>query len=139
MVSRILGFSGVLAILLTGSAVADTYGAPSPSHPTIARDDRKAEFRLPKELKVVWKREEHGRLKAMPKDQRRGWLKRQWASMSDQQKHIKLAELQKKWDSLPESVRHDLMERKRERRQAHRMQREQDGARRGTSSPATGQ
>ena len=114
----------MLAILMATSAAAYTSDAPSTSYAAVAREGRHAEFRLPKELKMLWRREEHAQLKAMPKDQRRGWLKSRWASMSDQQKHAKVAELQKKWDSLPDSVRQRLLERKREKREARRMQRE---------------
>ena len=134
MSSRILGLSGVLALLLSASAVAGTYGAAGPSYSTATRDHRKGELRLPKQLKMMWKKEEHSRLKSMSKDQRRGWLKAQWARMSDQQKHVKMAELQKKWDSLPESVRQAMLEKKQQKREARRMQREQGGtSSRGTS------
>jgi hypothetical protein len=127
MSSRILGISTVFAVLLASSAIANTYGTPASTYPTAAREHRQAGSHLPKELKMMWRNEEHARLKAMPKAQRRGWLKSQWASMSDQQKQIKLAELQKKWDSLPENVRQRLLERKHESREARKMNREQDG------------
>ena len=136
MSSRGLAVSGVLAILMASSAISDAYSATAPSHPKAAREDRHAGFRLPRELKIIWKKEEHARLKAMPKDQRKGWLKTQWASMSDQQRHVKLAELQKKWDSLPQSVRQRLLERKQEKHEAHRMQREPGGT---SSRAASGQ
>jgi len=134
MSSRMLGLSTVFAVLLASSAVADTYGADASSYPTATRGHRQAGSHLPKELKIMWRNEEHARLKAMPKAQRRGWLKAQWASMSDQQRRIKMAELQKKWDSQPESVRQRLVEQKRERREARRMNREEGGRRAGDSS-----
>jgi hypothetical protein len=134
MSSRILGISTVFAVLLASSAIANTYGTAASSYPAGTREHRQAGSRLPKELKMIWKNEEHARLKAMPKAQRRGWLKAQWASMSDQQRKIKMAELQKKWDSLPENVRQRLLERKHERREAHKMNREQDGRGPGSSS-----
>jgi hypothetical protein len=136
MSSRILGFSGVFAILLTTCALAGSYATPASSYSAAARQHRQAGSRLPKELKMVWKKEEHARLKAMPKDQRKGWLKGQWARMSDQQKRVKMAELQKKWDSLPQSVRQAMLERQQQKREARRMQRDQGGA---SSRGASGQ
>jgi hypothetical protein len=134
MSSRIFGVSTVFAVLLASSAIAGTYGTAASSYPTATRGHRQASSHLPKELKIMWRNEEHARLKAMPKEKRRGWLKAQWASMSDQQRQIKMAELQKKWDSQPESVRQRLLERKRERREARKMNREQGGRRASDSS-----
>lgn len=134
MSSRIFGISSVLVVLLATCAVANTYGTTPPSYPTAARDHRQTGPYLPKELKLMWRNEEHARLKAMPKAERKGWLKAQWVSMSDQQRQIKMAELRKKWDSLPDSVRQRLLERKREKREARRMHREQDGMRPSSSS-----
>jgi hypothetical protein len=127
MSTRIFAISGALAILMATSAIAYTSAGPATTQSSLLRDHRRAGARLPKELKMLWRREEHARLKAMPKEQRKGWLKARWASMSDQQKNAKFAELQKKWDSLPESVRQRMLERKREKREARRMHREQGG------------
>jgi hypothetical protein len=134
MSTRILGISTILAVLLATSAIANAYGTTSPSYSTATREHRQAGSHLPKELKMMWRNEEHARLKAMPKAQRKGWLKAKWASMSDQQRQIKIAELQKKWDSLPESVRQRLLERKREKREARRMHHERGGMGSGSSS-----
>ena len=127
MSTRILAVSGAFAILMATSAIAYTSAAPAAAQSSVLRDHRHAGARLPKELKMLWRREEHGRLKAMPKEQRKGWLKARWASMSDQQKSAKFAELRKKWDALPQSVRQRMLERKREKREARRMHREQGG------------
>jgi hypothetical protein len=132
MSSRIFGVSTVFAVLLASSAIAGTYGTAASSYPTATRGHRQASSHLPKELKMMWRHEEHARLKAMPKAQRKGWLKAQWASMSDQQRQVKMAELQKKWDSQPESVRQRLLERKQERREARKMNRDGHGP--GSSS-----
>jgi hypothetical protein len=127
MSRRILGISTVFAVLLASSGIATSYDTATSSYRTTAHEHRQLGSRLPKELKMMWRNEEHARLKAMPKEQRRGWLKAQWASMSDQQRQVKMAELQKKWDSQPESVRQRLLERKHERREARKMHREQGG------------
>jgi hypothetical protein len=132
MSSRILGISTVFAVLLASSGIASSYDTATSSYRTAAREHRQLGSRLPKELKMMWRNEEHARLKAMPKEQRRGWLKAQWASMSDQQRRIKMAQLQKKWDSLPENVRQRLLERKQERREARKMNRDGHGP--GSSS-----
>lgn len=78
-------------------------------------------MRLPPELKIIWRREEHARLKSLPKEQRHGWLRSQWAAMTPQQRNKKLAELQAHWNALPANVRQTVLERQTERRQERRM------------------
>jgi len=115
--------SGALALLAATAGWSSDYGTASPAaRPAVTHQYRQGGLRLPHELKVMWRKEERGRLKTMPRDERRGWLKRQWADMTDRQKHAKLAELQKKWDALPQDVRQHLIEKRESRREAHRVQ-----------------
>src|SRR3954452_20011452 len=127
------------------SALAVAFAAPTASsasyetgHSTMAAHQRhNGGLRLPKELKMIWRQEEHGHLKAMPKEQRHGWLKTQWASMSESQKHAKMAELQAKWDALPETVRQHLIDKKRLRHEAHGAQKAEGGGYNRSQSPST--
>jgi mRNA-degrading endonuclease RelE of RelBE toxin-antitoxin system len=77
---------------------------------------------LTRELKIMWHKEARAELKAMPKEQRKGWLRRKWGTMSEPQRQAKVAELQAKWNALPANVRQALLERKMQKREAHRMQ-----------------
>jgi hypothetical protein len=125
---RTLCFSGVAIALATTGALAADYAAPQPRHADSGVYQRHHNgLRLPKELKMMWRQEERPHMKALPKDQRRGWLKAKWLAMTDQQKQAKTAELQAKWNRLPASVRENLMDKKRQKREAKLMQRsEQD-------------
>ncbi len=126
---RTLCFSGIVA-----TALATTAALPSPydqnsSVPSAHAVQRPAgKLRLPRELKIVWHKEEHAHLKAMPKEQRRGWLKRRWAAMSMSDKEHKIAELQAKWNRLPADVRQAMLQRKEQRREARRMQKAEPNA-----------
>jgi hypothetical protein len=123
---RTLCFSGVAIALVTTGALATDYAAPHPGRPTVTGDVYQRHhngLRLAKELKMIWRQEERPRIKALPKDQRRGWLKAKWLAMTDQQKQAKTAELQAKWNRLPASVRENLMDKKRQKREAKLMQR----------------
>jgi hypothetical protein len=83
--------------------------------------------RLPFELKLMWRREEHAKLHAMPREQRRGWLRTAWSQMSEPQKQAKMAELQARWNALPPNVQQTLLEKKRQKREARRMQMQRGG------------
>ena len=133
MLIRTLCLSGVVACVAATAALSNPYGENS-SRPTAQMLDRHAKLRLPRELKMVWRQEEHGRLKAMPKTERHGWLKRRWAAMSINDKEHKIAELQAKWDCLPFSVRQAMMQRKEQHREARRMQKAEMSATGQTSA-----
>lgn len=129
MLARTLFLSGALAVLAATAGWSSDYAsAPGRPRADFAQESRHGASRLPHELKIMWRKEEHPRLKAMPRDERKGWIKRQWASMTDQQKQTKLAELQKKWDALPENVRQHLIQKRQQRHEAHRFRRQDEGA-----------
>lgn len=126
MLFRALCYSGIVfGVAATGALGANSSAAQS-SYPSIESSVYQRHhnaLRLPKELKMMWRQEERPHLKAMPKDQRRGWLRAKWLGMTNQQKQVKLAELQSKWNALPVAVRKNLLERKRQKREAKLMQR----------------
>jgi hypothetical protein len=133
MLIRTLCVSTVVATLMATATLPSAYGASPSSSVTRMSDRQTGKFRLPRELKIMWRREEHSQLKAMPKEQRHGWLKRQWAAMSNGQREQKLAELRSKWNSLPADVRQAMLQKKEQRRQARRMQRADNGGIRSSS------
>jgi hypothetical protein len=122
---RTLCFSGVAIALVTTGALATDNAASPPGHPTVGSSVYRHHngLRLAKELKMMWRQEERTHMKALPKDQRRGWLKAKWLAMTDRQKQAKTAELQAKWNRLPASVRENLLDKKRQKREAKLMQR----------------
>ena len=122
---RALCFSGVAIALATTGALATDNAASRPGHPTVESGVYRHHhgLRLAKELKMMWRQEERTHMKALPKDQRRGWLKAKWLAMTDRQKQAKTAELQAKWNRLPASVRENLLDKKRQKREAKLMQR----------------
>lgn len=135
MFVRALCVSALFAALAATSATAGgdySAGRPPASIERAQHGHRMAG--LPRELKIMWRKEEHTRLKAMPKEERKGWLRRQWQTMSDSQRHRKIAELQAKWNALPQNVRQALLEKKREKREAWRMGRT-EGAKGEEASP----
>jgi hypothetical protein len=121
MLIRTLCLSGVVACVAATAALPSPYGENS-SRSTAQILHRHAKLRLPRELKMVWRQEEHAHLKAMPKAERHGWLKRRWAAMSISDREHKIAELQAKWNRLPSSVRQAMLQRKEQHREARRMQ-----------------
>jgi hypothetical protein len=131
MLFRTLCCSGIVFAVAVTGALSSDYSAAQPGRSSIEsgvyRHHRNG-LRLPKELKMMWRQEERPHLKAMPKNQRRGWLRAKWLGMTDQQKQVKLAELQSKWNALPASVRDNLLERKRQKREAKLMQRSGRGS-----------
>lgn len=132
---RLLCLSGVVAMALaTTTALPSPYAQNSSVPATHAVQRPVAKLRLPRELKIVWHKEERAHLKAMPKEQRRGWLKRRWAAMSMSDKEHKIAELRAKWNRLPADVRQAMLQRKEQRREARRMQKAETSATR--QSPA---
>jgi molybdopterin-biosynthesis enzyme MoeA-like protein len=134
MFVRALCVSGLVAALVATSAIGSNYSAnPPPASVERAQHGHRM-VGLPKELKIMWRKEEHTRLKAMPKEERRGWLRRQWQAMSESQQHRKVAELQAKWNALPQNVRQALLEKKREKREARRMEKT-EGGKGGEASP----
>ncbi|HEY1962050.1 MAG TPA: hypothetical protein VGG69_06515 [Rhizomicrobium sp.] len=119
---RILCLSGVVAALAATSALPADYGDHRPVGAAAERlQPRRHADRLPYQLKVMWRREEHGRLHGLPREQRHGWLRAEWSHMSEAQKQAKIADLQAKWDALPANVRETLLQKKRQRREARRM------------------
>jgi hypothetical protein len=131
MLLRTLCFSGLaLALAATGVVAADytPSGNGSPSIESGVYRDHHKGLHLAKELKMMWRQQERAHMKALPKEQRHGWLKAKWLAMTDQQKHAKIAELEAKWNALPASVRQNLLERKRQRREARLMERSGPGA-----------
>jgi molybdopterin-biosynthesis enzyme MoeA-like protein len=134
MFVRALCVSGLFAALVATSAAGADYSAGrAPAAIETAQHGHRMAG-LPRELKIMWHKEEHTRLKAMPKEERRGWLRRQWQTMTETQRHRKIAELQAKWNALPENVRQALLEKKREKREARRMGRT-EGAKGEEASP----
>ncbi|MBV8800042.1 MAG: hypothetical protein JO208_09560 [Alphaproteobacteria bacterium] len=79
--------------------------------------------RLPRELRIMWHREERAKLKELPKEQRHGWLRAKWRAMSDAERHKKIAELEVKWKALPVKVREALLEKKRQKHEARQLRR----------------
>lgn len=122
MLMRTLCISGVVACFAATAALSSPYGQPASTQTVQMAHRQTGKFRLPRELKVVWRQEERARLRAMPKDQRHGWLKRQWAAMSIGEKEHKVAELRAKWNRLPADVRQAMLQKKEQRREARRMQ-----------------
>ncbi|HEX3879673.1 MAG TPA: hypothetical protein VHW24_21970 [Bryobacteraceae bacterium] len=122
---RALCFSGVAIALATTGALATDNAGSRPGHPAVESGAYRHHhgLRLAKELKMMWRQEERAHMKALPKDQRRGWLKAKWLAMTDQQKQAKTVELQAKWNRLPASVRENLLDKKRQKREAKLMQR----------------
>ena len=118
---RMLCLSGVVAALVAGPALPADYGAQAPSNTVERFQPRRHAGHLPMELKIIWRQEERTHLRSLPREQRRGWLRAEWSRMSAPQKQAKIAELQAKWNALPENVRQTLLERKREKREARRM------------------
>lgn len=121
----------IAAALTVSPAVAATYGMPTRSSAASMHQSRHNTLRLPKELKIVWRQEEHARLKAMPKEQRHGWLKRRWEAMNDHEKRVKMAELEAKWRALPADAREKILQKKQQRREARhaeRIQQTKNGA-----------
>lgn len=118
---RLLCLSGALAAFAATSALPADYGTHPPSSAAGQYLPRRHADRLPFQLKLMWRREEHAKLKAMPREQRRGWLRAAWSHMSEKQKQAKYAELQAKWNALPANVRQALLEKKRQKREARRM------------------
>jgi hypothetical protein len=126
MLFRTLCYSvTVIALAATGSLATD-YSPPQSGHPSVESgvyQHHHNGIRLPKELKMMWRQEERPHLKSLPKEQRRGWLKTKWVAMTEQQKEAKISELQAKWNALPANVRDNLLEKKRQKREAKMMQR----------------
>src|SRR5436305_4121349 len=81
MLIRTVCLSAVVACVSATAALPSSYGE-NPPRSTTQMLDRHGKLRLPRELKMVWRQEEHARLKAMPNTERHGWLKRRWAAMS---------------------------------------------------------
>lgn len=117
---RTLCLPALAFALLATSAVSAEYRQPAPTVASDYHRHHQKGLRLPHELKLVWRQDERAHKKALPKEQRHGWLKAKWAAMSDSQKQVKIAELQAKWNALPASVREKLLERKRQKKEAHR-------------------
>jgi hypothetical protein len=116
---RALCLSGFVAAFAATSALPADYNNNRPPPRTEQQQQfhpHHAGLRLPRPLKVMWRREERAHVRTLPAGQRRGWMRKRWAEMSDQQKRAKIVELQAKWNALPENVRQMLVERKRERR-----------------------
>jgi mRNA-degrading endonuclease RelE of RelBE toxin-antitoxin system len=116
------------AMLVASSALASNPAA-APLAPAATRHHG-GEFKnsgLTRELKIMWHKEARPELKTLPKEQRKGWLHRKWDAMSEPERKAKVAELQAKWNALPANVRQALLERKKQKRQAHRMQSDRKG------------
>ena len=120
MFTRVLSCCALALGLAMSPAIAATSPA-GPASSAFALHRGHHGLRLPKELKMIWKREEHAQMKALPKAQRHGWLKQKWAGMTDQQRQVKIADLQAKWNALPATARQNLLERMRQKQEAHRM------------------
>jgi hypothetical protein len=114
--------SSLVLTFAATAALPSDYQAYPPSHSNAVYAQHRHGIRLPKELKIVWRQEERPAMKALPKEQRRGWLRARWESMSDQQRQTKIAELEAKWNAIPANVRQSLLEKKRQKHEAKRMQ-----------------
>lgn len=115
-------FAASLLLLTAVPAVAGDYGAAPASQITTEghRHRHGTRIALAPELKMLWRREEKPKIKALPKEERHGWLRAQWAAMSDGQRRAKAAELEGKWKALPSTVREAMLERIQDRREARR-------------------
>ena len=125
-------FRVVAACVLLASSAVTSLASPYSAQPA-AVDARAAHHRhgpgqrigLAPELKLLWRREEKPRLKALPKQERHGWLRAHWAAMSDKERTAKTAELEAKWKSLPATVQTAMLEKIRDRREARHMRHEE--------------
>src|SRR4051794_40381673 len=109
---RTLCLSGLVAAFAATSALSADYGDSRPSTAAGHYVPRRHADRLPFQLKIMWRREEHAKMRAMPREERHGWIRAAWSRMSEEQKQVKYAELQAKWDALPANVRQTLLEKK---------------------------
>jgi predicted Fe-S protein YdhL (DUF1289 family) len=131
-------FASCLFVALLSTSIAPAGENPGNSPPASTERSHRGHKMagLPRELRIMWRREEHVRIKSMPKEQRRGWMKREWASMSEGERHAKLAELQAKWNALPPNVRQAVLEKKREKHEARRMRKAGESTGETGASPA---
>ena len=123
MLIRALFFSGLMATLASTATLANDYTQNAPAYSARMNGRHAGRMHLPKELKIVWRHEEHSRLKAMSKEQRHGWLKREWAAMTPAARNHKIAELQAKWNAIPKDVQQAMLEKKRQKREQRQVQR----------------
>lgn len=128
MLIRALCVCGLVLAFAASPAVSSNSELRPASTSTQIGHRHEGKLRLPRELRFMWRHEEHAHLKTMTKEQRHGWIRRQWAAMTPAQKERKIAELRAKWNGLPSNVRQTILEKKQQKRQARQMRRAEAGA-----------